>query len=372
MLADFTGHGLSAAIGALPVADTFCVMTEKGFRPEVIIRQINRKLYTLLPTSMFMSMALVQVTPDLDEVHVWNAGMPHIYLVDGRGGGIKGMVQSSSLPLGVIEHIDEALHEDILGVEDGDCFVLHSDGMTECVNTSGEMYGVERLETTLNSLAGSDDVFNSVMADFDSFCGVQALADDVSLVTIPCVASLFETPQQDLVVNDHVNHNHCGSWRWAMELSGASMHDVDLVPVIISEYSKLLSQPVEVMDLHNVLTELYRNAVEHGAFRSARKKLEREHRCNRDDETNVNLLDGSFVRVELEIIRHEDRPAVYIKVEDSGRGFDHARIMRSIDEDAVDVSSGYGLTLVKSICDSLRFNESGNCIEAIISGEAAV
>lgn len=370
MLADFTGHGLSAAIGALPVADTFCVMTEKGFRPDVIIRQLNRKLYTLLPTSMFMSMALIQVTPDLDEVHVWNAGMPHIYKIGGQSNKIDQVIRSSSVPLGVVEHIDDHVGDEVVPISPGDTFVMHSDGITESDSPDGEMFGVERFENILNSVTASPEIFDKVMESFDEHFGNQALMDDVSLVTVPCVEQLFEVPVQDNRPSRHDSHNYSGNWCWSMDLSGSSLNDVDPVPIIIGEYNKLLAQPVSVMDLHNVLSELYKNAVEYGVFRRHRKDIERELRCNRDLETDANILDGCFVKIELEVMQHGDDPAVYLKIEDSGRGFDHAAVMQRVSEEVNDVSVGYGLSLVSSICESIYFNDVGNCVEVIMTADS--
>ncbi|NRA84210.1 MAG: response regulator, partial [Gammaproteobacteria bacterium] len=45
LLGDFTGHGLSSAIGAIPLSDTFRAMTDKGYGSLEIIKQINRKMH---------------------------------------------------------------------------------------------------------------------------------------------------------------------------------------------------------------------------------------------------------------------------------------------------------------------------------------
>jgi CheY-like chemotaxis protein len=55
LLGDFTAHGLAATIGALPAAETFRAMTEKGFRSAVILAEFNRKRRTRLPTGKFLS-----------------------------------------------------------------------------------------------------------------------------------------------------------------------------------------------------------------------------------------------------------------------------------------------------------------------------
>jgi CheY-like chemotaxis protein len=49
---DFTGHGLLAALGAMPVSEVFRAMTTKGFSPEEILTGINKKLKSMLPVGM--------------------------------------------------------------------------------------------------------------------------------------------------------------------------------------------------------------------------------------------------------------------------------------------------------------------------------
>ncbi|MEW8046827.1 MAG: response regulator, partial [Candidatus Thiodiazotropha sp.] len=48
LLGDFTGHGLAAALGALPTSEAFRSMTAKGFAPQQILFAINNKLHDLL------------------------------------------------------------------------------------------------------------------------------------------------------------------------------------------------------------------------------------------------------------------------------------------------------------------------------------
>ena len=83
MTGDFTGHGLLAALGAMPVSEVFRAMTKKGFSPEEILTGINKKLKSMLPVGMFFGAQLVVVNHDLEHVRVFNAGMTDVIIVDG-------------------------------------------------------------------------------------------------------------------------------------------------------------------------------------------------------------------------------------------------------------------------------------------------
>lgn len=371
MVSDFTGHGLSAAIGILPIADTFCVMTEKGFELDIILEQINNKLCALLPTGMFMATACVQLHSELEYARVWNAGMPDVFVLDSGDGLIKQRVASSCLPLGITKSHCDFVRPVTIEIAENDQIVLHTDGITEAINTSGDVFTEERLESVMQNSGDAMHAFNNAQQEFERFSGDSELADDVSLVCVPCVRSLFAEIDANEYKDEHVSHDYDGTWRWSMELSGASLLDVDPVSLLIAEYSKLTGQPVPVMDLQNIINELYENALEYGVFRTARKDLEKVYRCNKDSITNANLLDGSYVRLEMQRVLYKGRPAVLIKLEDSGDGFDHEALMQRDDkaQNNNDISLGYGLSQVRRLCDSVKFNETGNYVEVVIASQ---
>lgn len=59
MLGDFTGHGLPAAVAALPTAEVFYVMTAKGYSIGYIVGEINQKLKSTLPPELFFAACLL-------------------------------------------------------------------------------------------------------------------------------------------------------------------------------------------------------------------------------------------------------------------------------------------------------------------------
>lgn len=72
LIGDFTGHGLAAAIGALPVAEAFHAMTQKGVEDSEVLAEINRKLHQLLPRDRFMAACLLSIPGRGEELHWWN------------------------------------------------------------------------------------------------------------------------------------------------------------------------------------------------------------------------------------------------------------------------------------------------------------
>jgi len=191
LLGDFTGHGLSAALGALPTAEVFRAMTAKGFSPEQILTSINHKLHTLLPAGMFLATIFARVPHGLDYVQVYNCGLPEGLILDQVGGNIRYRLASRLLPLGILAQQDMAEGLQHVPMMPGWRVLLASDGVTEAQNPMGILFGQERLEAAIAEGKGASSSLDAINLALDVFCGGIPQADDISLVEIPYLPALF-------------------------------------------------------------------------------------------------------------------------------------------------------------------------------------
>jgi serine phosphatase RsbU (regulator of sigma subunit) len=214
LAADFTGHGLSAAIGALPVADIFSVMTGKGFELEDILENINTKLHTLLPVSMFMACCMLKIDSDLKHASVWNGGMPDIYLRDGQTGEIKNKIKAGHIPLGIDEATINNFKLETIDIRPKDQFIIYTDGLTEAENASGDMFGYKHLDKCLDNSRNKELVFANIVATFNEFCGDVKPSDDVTLACITCTDKMTEVNDSGLVNHVQISRNRDYDWCW--------------------------------------------------------------------------------------------------------------------------------------------------------------
>ena len=82
LLADGTGHGLSAALNVIPVVEVFYGMTSKGFGISSIAHELNQKIKQLMPTERFVAATLVSVNLNDQILRVWNGGNPPALFVE--------------------------------------------------------------------------------------------------------------------------------------------------------------------------------------------------------------------------------------------------------------------------------------------------
>ena len=148
LLGDFTGHGLPAALGALPTSSIFLAMASKGLSVEAIAAELNIRLNELLPIGYFCCAAVFELSADRHSVHVWNGGLPPV-LIRRKNIDSYDRIESRSLPLGVAgeREFDPTATRCVL--QPGDLLYAYTDGLTEAENTEGEQWGSQRLEAFL-------------------------------------------------------------------------------------------------------------------------------------------------------------------------------------------------------------------------------
>jgi CheY-like chemotaxis protein len=181
LLGDFTGHGLPAAVGAIPVSEMFYVMTAKGCTMDLVVCEINKKLKATLPSGLFMAACILDIDADSGQFHVWNGGMPDILI---RGDKTVVRIPSRHLPLGVVQNENLGCTPETISVEPGSRIYLYSDGLVEARNGNHEMFGDERIESCLAGLPESQSGFHALRVSLSQFRGYADQDDDITLLEI--------------------------------------------------------------------------------------------------------------------------------------------------------------------------------------------
>jgi len=181
LLTDATGHGLPAALGALPVRDVFYTMVSKGCGAVEIIEELNRKLVEILPTEFFLCGAMLVIPPNSNTCQIWNGGMPDVVIFRPDEHRICHNIKSGNLPLGIASaNVFQASLTDI-EVQEHDSVIMYSDGVTEAQRDDGGYFGEERF---LQAVAESDSyqVIEMLLKKITEFSGNSSQSDDVSVV----------------------------------------------------------------------------------------------------------------------------------------------------------------------------------------------
>jgi len=363
LLADFTGHGLPSAIGALPVADVFSAMTEKGFELGYILENINNKLHTLLPTSMFMACSVLSVSSDLKNVKIWNGGMPDIYIRAADTGEIRHKIQSADVPLGITDTVSDHYKLENVDLTSGDQLIVFTDGLTESLNKDGDMFGESRLEDCLRKNNQQASIFSALVDTFDEFRGDVVPMDDVTLACIPCTGKLMYANNVDLSRKMHIACSQDNHWHWYMELGGSSLRKINPVQTVIDEIHKISGRSANTDELSNIMSVLYKNVIE-------QKGKEHDPHVTRMHRTRKTFDDSHdiYTRIGIKKIFHHGIPALLVHMEASGREFTQDELLSCMKKTKNNIMDRCDeeFPLVYELNKLSRKKDSGNHLEAII------
>jgi PAS domain S-box-containing protein len=188
LLADATGHGLTAAISTLPVLTLFYRMAATDAPLDRMVFEINQQLRESMPVGRFVGAVLACLNTLKQEGEIWIGGMPSVLLLDGFGSTIREFV-SRELPLGILASDEIAITPERFSWVAACQLALCSDGLLEAENAEGEQFGQQRLlEAVTGQSIGSrrDNIQTAVLEHL----GEVAAQDDISLLLLSCPATL--------------------------------------------------------------------------------------------------------------------------------------------------------------------------------------
>ncbi len=180
ILGDMTGHGLSAALGALLVAEAFENLSADNCSLDVMVRGINEKLCQTLPPGLFCAAVLVRVDIQGRSLSIWHGGLPDAYLLDRYGQPVE-IIKSSNLPLGIREGLEWPSSISHYSIEDIDALFVCSDGVTEQTDANRQMFGEGRVLTALQQTPDSRNKIDYLLENLSRFRADAPQSDDLSL-----------------------------------------------------------------------------------------------------------------------------------------------------------------------------------------------
>lgn len=360
LLGDFTGHGLPAAIGSMPLASTFYGMARKGFSMADILKEINTKLHEILPIGFFCCATCIDINMEKRRMRIWNGGLPESFLFRKKTNQYE-VLSSRNLPLGVLSEQNFRSESKRVPLEIGDRFYMWSDGVFEARNKSGEMFGEPRLHELMNGLIGSPLLFDEILGQVHSHIGESDKDDDISLVEV----FIDDYPVKRLDDNAHTNSKgELVDWSMTFRVTESSLKEFDPLPLLVNVTSEVPGLKDRSTTLYTVLAELYANALEHGVL-GLDSELKNTPQGFSDfyrlKHARLEKLESGWVEVELKHTAEASGGLLNIRVHDSGKGFDpEARKKAAMDKPNF---FGRGLSLMDSICERLTIHPPGNDVE---------
>lgn len=187
IVADVAGHGVASAM--LMAKFSTEVRYKLLGHAELcdVGRCLNQAIYDW-HLGRFITMILCVLDPRTGKMKMINAGHP-LATITRRGGRMETQdVAYNGFAIGMVEVAEYREMEFDLSV--GDAVILYTDGLSEQVNTAGDVYGSDRIAREIKKYAdkGVEAIGKGVISDLRIHSGHVSQADDLCLVCFGHVA----------------------------------------------------------------------------------------------------------------------------------------------------------------------------------------
>lgn len=188
-IGDVTGHGVPAGLIMSMVNMLMYTYAELYENPYDIVVNVNRQLKRRIQATRFMTMTMMKWDHATRKLTYVGAGHEHILVFRAKT-GIVDVIKSGGIALGMVPDNSALVKEIPLDLAEGDTVLLYSDGITEARNMNGEMFGLQRLQESLQRYApqyNPEGISQHVADDVGHFMEGHQPDDDMSLIIVKYV-----------------------------------------------------------------------------------------------------------------------------------------------------------------------------------------
>lgn len=187
VVGDVSGKGVSAAFYMTMTKGIIKTLAKRVKAPSKILSELNEVFYENAPRNIFVS-ALYGIF-DMERRTLTFARAGHNpLLVRKNKFSVMELLNPKGIAIGMEKGplFSRIIEEQSVHVEPGDIFIFYTDGISEAMNTRGEEFGEERLETLLlqNASGSAKDILENIRKSVFDFAGSAPQHDDFTMVVV--------------------------------------------------------------------------------------------------------------------------------------------------------------------------------------------
>jgi serine phosphatase RsbU (regulator of sigma subunit) len=184
-IGDVSGHGVASGLIMMMTQTSIFATVDRttGYMPSRVLELVNsvvKQNISRLRTDRYMTICAAR----LDGGRMTFAGKHQDILVWRRTRGAVETVQTNGTWIGMVDDLAGKLGDTTVEIAEGDSVLLFTDGITEAMSATGEMFGQERLTAALGKLGALDaeQILLGILAEVNSFQAEQT--DDITLMVL--------------------------------------------------------------------------------------------------------------------------------------------------------------------------------------------
>lgn len=190
LIADVSGKGTSAALYMAELKGLILSLSRNHQSPKALLSELNEILAPNLDRRSFVTMTYAIIDSAKRTLRVARAGHNPLIHFDGRTGQTR-LLSPPGLALGFDsgDMFRTVIQELEIPLVHGDAFLFFTDGISEAMNGSAELFGESRLAEILRNAdtLSSDDLKDKILHEVRVFAAGESPHDDMTLVIVKVV-----------------------------------------------------------------------------------------------------------------------------------------------------------------------------------------
>lgn len=185
-LGDVTGHGVPAGIVSSIASALFYGYSNSADLKKIIV-DVNRVLKARTLTNMFMTLCLMQWDSNAKKFSYVNAGHEQIIHYKAKEKIVE-LAPAGGIALGMLPDISNIVKLQEIDLQPNDYLVIYSDGIPESWKNQNEIYGMERLQTSIkdfgNNLVTALGMKEAILSDVKQYVNGYKQMDDITIIVL--------------------------------------------------------------------------------------------------------------------------------------------------------------------------------------------
>lgn len=180
---DVSGKGVPAALFMAVTKTMIKSVAREDHSPASIITRVNDEISQDNPSCMFITLFLGIMNTATGEFRYTNAGHPYPYLKRSDG-SVETLRQVHGPVVGAMDGMAYGENEVQLGR--GDQLLMFTDGITEAMDVSDQLYGEQRVIELLRTVTAEtcDALVSAALGSVQSYAGDAEQADDITILAL--------------------------------------------------------------------------------------------------------------------------------------------------------------------------------------------
>lgn len=183
VIGDVSDKGVPASLFMAVTKTLIRSQTNKQMTPDEVLTRVNKELCLDNDSNMFVTVFCGMLHTRTGAVWYSNGGHNSPYLMSSNG-AVQALDRTGGLVLGAMDDITYRKKQ--ITLKAGDGLFLYTDGITEAMDTAGNLFSDARLRSVLRQApqTGPDEIIQTVVDDVKRFTSGALQSDDITALAL--------------------------------------------------------------------------------------------------------------------------------------------------------------------------------------------